>query len=128
MPSYQYAFGARHGSRLERAQDPELPLEVVGLEQPGCGRAHAQHDVAALPDSTFRPCQREEQRLGGMTELDAVESLDPHVVGAGQLRREPVAQRGARGVARHAFLTSRSDSSVRPSSGQSPVTMLSMIP
>ena len=66
-----------------------------------------------------------------MTTLDAVETLDPHGVGTGQLRGEPVTQRGARVVRCHvdqAFLTSRSDSSVRPSSGQSPVTMLSMIP
>ena len=89
-----------HRRRLERAQDPKLSFEVVGLEQPGCRRAHAQHDVAALLDSIFRPRQREQQRLRGMTELDAIESLDPHVVGAGELRREPVTQRSARVVER----------------------------
>ncbi len=131
MPSYQYALGARTGVGSSARRMPELPLEIVGLEQARCGWSHADHDVAAVFPAVAGPHEREQHRLGRVTARDAVEPLDPevtHVAFVGQPAREPVAQRAVDTLVRHALRTSRSDSSPRPSSGQSPVTMLSMIP
>ena len=70
--------GARrpHRCLLQRQQDVELPLQVVGLEQGRRARPQAQHHI-----STVCTCHDgQHHHLGRVPELDAVESLDRDVI------------------------------------------------
>ena len=85
-----------HRRGLERAENLELLLEVVRLEQARFRWTYAQHDVPPVLIIAGRPREREQDRLRRVAELDAVEPFDAHVAGVGELGREPLPKERAR--------------------------------
>lgn len=71
--------------RLERPEYHELALQVIGLQQAGGRRTHPDGNIQtmAVVDNG------REEGLGGVADLDTVESLDANVARVGQLNREP---------------------------------------
>jgi hypothetical protein len=93
VPSYQRARRADR-RRVQRLQDVELALQVVGRQQSRLGRPDPDDDVLTDLGVALAPRDRQQQRFGDVAEFDADESLDPHVVGFGEQRREPRRQLG----------------------------------
>ncbi len=119
------------GGGDDAPQHVELALQVIGLEKPGGRGRNPRRHVSPVLAIVVSPADRGQQRLGRMSEFDPIDSVQAHVAGTGKLACDPARQarrRVHRLADRHRCDTGRSDSAVRPSSGHTPLIMLSMIP
>ena len=89
MGSSHSGRGARTGVGAKAREDVELALQVVGLEQPGRRRADADDDVSPLVPAGRVQHSVTRRVSAEWPPVQAIEPLNPNVVGIGQLRGEP---------------------------------------
>ena len=100
----------RDGCGIDRSEDRELAVQVVGLEEAGWRGPRSQHDVTSVLAVVRSPRERQRDRLGGMADGDVVEAFDRR----GRSHRA-AARRTTRGAARSGSVA-RHDGRSRPTS------------
>src|ERR1700758_5880205 len=74
-----------HRCVLQRAQNLELALQLVGLEKGWRAGTEAHDDLLPMLRAVSLRDDRQHDHLCRMPEVDAVESFDPHVLVIRQL-------------------------------------------